>query len=196
MYPISASNIIVELAIIIAVYSLPIIIFRYIILKRPIDKKKANIIITIYSAIGLLIVSALKSVISGTTAASVGLAMWSLVIYKMLTPGKYRRTNSDPETGYESKLYNVGSRRDSSPGLLMSMLSKSSRNAERGFSQNYESYDPASSQDRRVSSFDPEIKDPQNLQPFAVAIIIAVFIISAVLVFSAYVYDFLDIFGI
>ena len=82
-----------SLAITIIVYSIPIFIARYAVLRRPIARKKAIIVIISYAVFGLIIMTIVSYwVTDGESPASGGgLILWSFVNYKMLTTGKDSR---------------------------------------------------------------------------------------------------------
>lgn len=82
-----------SLIITITVYSLPIIIARYVVIRRPIERKTAKIICAVYAFFGLAIMTMLVHLIDGedATVTGGGLLLWSYVNYKLLTTGADRR---------------------------------------------------------------------------------------------------------
>ncbi len=81
-----------SLIITIAVYSLPIIIYRYAVLKRPVDKKKAKRITVIYGIAAFIVMSLIITLSNGNGAAGGAIFLWSWVNYRMLIGGKNRQT--------------------------------------------------------------------------------------------------------
>lgn len=85
----SAINLLLSLLITIIIYSFPICIYRYAILKKPIETRKAKIITIVYAIIAFLSISAILYAINvgTTTATGGGIFLWSFVNYKLLTGG-------------------------------------------------------------------------------------------------------------
>lgn len=75
----------------IIVYSLPIIIFRYAILKHPIEKDTAVAITSVYAVLAFIGMYLLIHATSGRSASGGGLFLWSYVNYRMLVGGKDKR---------------------------------------------------------------------------------------------------------
>ena len=73
----------------IAVYSLPIIIYRFMIRRSPVEKKKAIIITIIYAFIGFFIMAIIKFALGeeGVTNGA-AIALWSMINYFILVSGK------------------------------------------------------------------------------------------------------------
>ena len=86
----------ISLIITIAVYSLPIILVRYLILRHPIDRHRAKIITLVYAFLGLVIMVLLIYWLTDGNGKVTGGAifLWSYVNYKMLTTGKDKRYNT------------------------------------------------------------------------------------------------------
>lgn len=84
----SMINILLSLLITIAIYSVPIIIYRYGIVKKPVEKARAKKITIIYGIIAFIVMSALIFVINGSGAAGGAILLWSWVNYKVLTGGR------------------------------------------------------------------------------------------------------------
>ncbi len=86
----TAGGIILSLILTVAIYSLPIIIYRYGIRKRPMEKKPAKRLTIIYAicafVVMLLILFALGS--DGTVGGAI--ILWSFINYHMLTRGEDR----------------------------------------------------------------------------------------------------------
>lgn len=73
-------NLILSLVITIAVYSLPIIIYRYAIKKQPLPEKKAKKITIIYAIVAFFVMAIL---LGGAPGGAI--ILWSFVNYKVLT---------------------------------------------------------------------------------------------------------------
>lgn len=84
----SMINILISSLITIAIYSVPIIIYRYGIVKKPVEKARAKKITIIYGIIAFIVMSALIFVINGSGAAGGAILLWSWVNYKVLTGGR------------------------------------------------------------------------------------------------------------
>lgn len=83
----SWANLLISLLITIAIYSLPIIIYRYAIRKSPVDRKRAKTITILYGIGAFLAMSGFLYATSGNIAHSSPIVLWSWVNYKMLTGG-------------------------------------------------------------------------------------------------------------
>lgn len=84
----SVTNIILDLLITIAIYSVPIIIYRYSIIKHPVAKAKAKKITIIYGVIAFIVMSILIVAINGNGAAGGAILLWSWINYRILVNGK------------------------------------------------------------------------------------------------------------
>jgi len=98
-------NILISLIVTLAVYSLPIIIFRYAIRKGPVEKKKAKKITIIYGICAFIVMSAIVFVINGSGAAGGAILLWSWVNYRVLTSGKGKAAPNRP---HEKVCHNCG----------------------------------------------------------------------------------------
>lgn len=88
-YPgITAKGIILSLLLTVAVYSLPIAIYRYGIRKRPMEKQKAKRVTIIYGIAAFIVMMLIISALGGTPSASGAIFLWSGVNYAMLTKGR------------------------------------------------------------------------------------------------------------
>lgn len=76
-----------SLFITVTIYSVPIIIYRYAIIKMPVEKKRAKIITIVYGVIAFIVMSCLLFAINGSFAG-VSIIFWSFVNYGVLTGGK------------------------------------------------------------------------------------------------------------
>lgn len=80
------ADLVVSLIITIVIYSLPIIIYRYAVRKKPVEPKKAKKITIIYAICAFLVMSALLMAL-GEGAAGSAIILWSWVNYKVLKSG-------------------------------------------------------------------------------------------------------------
>ena len=71
----------------IIIYTIPIVIFRYAIIKKPITNKLAIKITIIYAICGFIVMSLVCYIINQSAATGGGLVLWSFVNYKILTYG-------------------------------------------------------------------------------------------------------------
>ena len=71
----------------VAVYSVPIIIYRYGIVKQPIEKKLAKRITIIYAIVAFIVMIVLLFFFNGKRSAG-AILFWSWINYKILTSGK------------------------------------------------------------------------------------------------------------
>ena len=80
-------SIFVSILITIIIYTIPIVIFRYAIIKRPITNKLAIKITIIYAICGFFVMALVCYIINQSAATGGGLLLWSFVNYKILTYG-------------------------------------------------------------------------------------------------------------
>lgn len=83
-------DLILSLLVTIALYSLPVLIYRFGFRKRPMEPKTAKKVTIIYAVIALIAMAVLVSVVEGRAASGGGIFLWSWVNYKVLTGGKDR----------------------------------------------------------------------------------------------------------
>ena len=83
-------NFIVSLLLTVAVYSLPIMIYRYAIRKKPMEAKKARRLVILYAIGAFIVMGALLILINGTPSVGGAIFLWSWINYKMLTGGSDR----------------------------------------------------------------------------------------------------------
>ncbi|SCX05185.1 hypothetical protein SAMN02910339_00804 [Lachnospiraceae bacterium YSD2013] len=97
-----ASALIFSILITILVYSLPIIVYRFAILKHPIDGIKAGRITVIYGVIALMIMASVMYALNGNATAPGGaILFYSWINYLVLRAGDNRakdKNNSDNES--------------------------------------------------------------------------------------------------
>lgn len=85
----SIASILLSLFITITIYSVPIFVYRYAVIKQPVEKKRAKKITIIYAAIAFAVMFFLHFLINGNGATSGGaIVFWSWVNYDVLTRGK------------------------------------------------------------------------------------------------------------
>lgn len=82
------ANLFFSLVVTVAVYSLPIIIYRYGIRKAPVDRKKGKRITILYGIVSFIVMSLITLAVNGSIATGGAIILWSGVNYEMLTRGK------------------------------------------------------------------------------------------------------------
>lgn len=92
----NAGNVFPSLLVTIAIYSLPIIIYRYAIRKAPVDARKAKRITIIYGVCAFFLMSALIFALRGSGVAGGAILLWSWVNYRVLVGGKAEAASSEP----------------------------------------------------------------------------------------------------
>ena len=98
---ISGGVIFLSLIVTIAVYSLPIIIYRYGIRKRPVSPKKAKTITIVWAIIGFFIMTFIVIALGGSGGATGGgIFLWSYVNYRMLKSGWEDEIDRDQSRTY------------------------------------------------------------------------------------------------
>lgn len=85
----SILNLLINLAFTICIYSLPIIIYRYVIRKEPVEPQKAKRITIIYGVCAVLVVLFIRGFLTDTATVGAGSAvfLWSEANYLMLSRG-------------------------------------------------------------------------------------------------------------
>ena len=91
----SPLDIIFSLLVTIAIYSLPIIIYRYAILKHPVDGKTAKKITIIYGIIAFLIMAVVLYVLNGNAAPGAAIILYSWINYLVLKGGSDKANNKN-----------------------------------------------------------------------------------------------------
>lgn len=81
------ANLILNLLATIAIYSLPIILYRYAIKREPVGRSKAKKITIIYGICAFIVMSILIFAINGSGAAGGAILLWSWVNYRVLIGG-------------------------------------------------------------------------------------------------------------
>ena len=81
-------NLLFSLLITIAVYSLPIVIYRYAIRRAPVDRKKAKKITIIYGICAVIIMAVIYAVFSEGGKVGSAVVFWSYINYLILVSGK------------------------------------------------------------------------------------------------------------
>jgi hypothetical protein len=92
----------ISLLITIAIYSLPIMIYRYAIKKSPIEPKKAKKISIIYGIAAFIVMFALILIANGSATWGGGILLWSYVNYRVLIGGKKPSAGTPSTAVYES----------------------------------------------------------------------------------------------
>jgi len=96
----SLYDILFSLVVTVVVYSLPIIIYRYLIRKEPVEKKRAKIIVIIYGIISFIVMSALIFILNGSGVAGGAILLWSWINYKVLISGKKKSAESEFQNNF------------------------------------------------------------------------------------------------
>ena len=91
----SVPMIILSIILTITIYSVPIIIYRFAVIKAPLEKKKARTITIVYGICAFLVMSVLLTLAGDGVAGSSPIVLWSYVNYRVLIGGKDRRVSSD-----------------------------------------------------------------------------------------------------
>ena len=97
-YSINWTGILLSLILTIVIYSLPIFIYRYVILREPLPQKKARIITIVYAVIAFIVMQLIKYAIdgAGSSAPSNGtIVIWSFVNYRVLIGGVSNKKHSE-----------------------------------------------------------------------------------------------------
>lgn len=81
----TAQDVLISFILTVAFYSLPIIIYRYLIRKAPVENKKAKKITIIYAIAAYALVLALNIYMGTGEAPGSAIILWSYINYRMLT---------------------------------------------------------------------------------------------------------------
>lgn len=84
-------NLLFSLILTVAVYSLPIFIYRWCIRRYPVEKKKAKIIAIVYGIVSWIAMSAILFAIGEKGVAGGAVFLWGCINYYVLINGKDRR---------------------------------------------------------------------------------------------------------
>ncbi len=84
----SAGGVLLSLILTVVVYSLPIIIYRYGIRKRPMERKAAIKLTVLYGIGALFVMTLLMSALGGSSGLGGAIILWSFINFNMLTRGK------------------------------------------------------------------------------------------------------------
>jgi uncharacterized protein (DUF1697 family) len=87
----TAEGVILSLIITVAVYSLPIIIYRYGIRKRPMEKSAAKKLTIIYGIVAFIVMTLIVVAMGGNASVGGAIFLWSAINYAMLTKGQDMR---------------------------------------------------------------------------------------------------------
>ena len=99
-FPWSWTDFVISICVTICIYSLPIIIYRYMIVKKPVEEKKAKQITIIYGIIGFVIMSVLIFALNGSGVAGSSILLWSWVNYRILVSGTQPENQQVQESPY------------------------------------------------------------------------------------------------
>lgn len=80
-------SIILDLIITVAVYSLPVIAFRYLIKRKPVSPKTAKIITIAYGVVAFIIMYLIIATVRGGAVAATAIIFWGKINYIILTNG-------------------------------------------------------------------------------------------------------------
>ena len=83
-------GLILSLILTVAIYSVPVIIFRYAIFKRPLDKKAAIFLTIIYGISAFIVMAAIIFALGGAYASGTAIFLWSFINYRILVGGEDR----------------------------------------------------------------------------------------------------------
>jgi len=90
----SIGDFLLSIIITIVIYSLPVYIYRFAIVKEPIEKKKAKRITIIYGIVAAVVMSIILFITNGNVINGSAIVIWSWVNYRTLTGGKSRYANA------------------------------------------------------------------------------------------------------
>lgn len=79
----------------ITIYTVPIIVYRYLIRKKPVESKTAKKITIAYGVAAFIMLSILIFALGGTWTAGSAIILWSYVNYRMLVAGKPGQTDEE-----------------------------------------------------------------------------------------------------
>lgn len=125
-------NLFFSLLITITIYSVPIFVYRYAIIKQPVEKSRAKKITIIYAAIAFVVMSFLLYAVNGSGAAGGAIVLWSLVNYGVLTGGKDRRQVDEWSEGISRTAPPVAEQSRSVPEAENSILASDFSEMARG----------------------------------------------------------------
>ncbi len=90
----SLGNIAFSFVVTVLIYSAPIMIYRFLIKKEPVSKKKGRIITIIYGVFAFIVMLLLQLFVFGGSSRGTAIVLWSYVNYAMLTKGYIERIPS------------------------------------------------------------------------------------------------------
>ena len=82
----SWTNVLFSIFMTVAIYSLPIVVWRYAIIRKPIDRKKAKWITVLYGVVAFIVMAILLFFSNGGTPGG-AILLWSYVNYRVLISG-------------------------------------------------------------------------------------------------------------
>ncbi|MGI5850361.1 MAG: hypothetical protein ACOX8Q_09940 [Christensenellales bacterium] len=90
----SAESLLLSLILTISIYSLPIVIYRYGIRKKPVDSKKAKKITIIYGICSFIVMTIILYFLGNATVGG-AIIFWSFINYRILISGIDKMSESD-----------------------------------------------------------------------------------------------------
>ena len=96
-------GILLSLLITVLIYSVPIMVYRYGILKKPVERKKAKIITIAYAFVAFLVMAVILSA-RGMGAPGGAIVLWSYINYSMLTKGNNKDMSPAFDSGTDSTI--------------------------------------------------------------------------------------------
>lgn len=100
-YQVDIGNLILSIIITVLVYSVPIMVYRYGIRKKPVEPRTAKIITIIYAFIAVFVMAAILDA-RGMGAPGGAIVLWSYINYSMLTKGGNKYDYSVIQTSADS----------------------------------------------------------------------------------------------
>ena len=95
LYRLAAANLLLRLFLTIAIYSLPIFIYRYAIRKTPMRPRTARRVTVIYAICAFFGIALTIFFLGGSMAPGGAIFLWSFINYKVLTSGYYEEDGVD-----------------------------------------------------------------------------------------------------
>ncbi len=116
----SITNIVFGLLLTSLVYTIPIIIYRYLIHKEPVEKKRGRTITIIYAVCAFILMSLIKYVLGDSNPAGYSIVLWSYINYNILVRAK-KKARKCSEENIGSTIYtssDIGIQFDSTPTII------------------------------------------------------------------------------
>ena len=93
---ISIIDLLLSIIVTVTIYSLPIIIYRYVIKKSPLPPSKSKIIVIVYGIIAYIVMFFVKFFLGGGKMSSGAIILWSFINYKILS-SKYNKKDNEEQ---------------------------------------------------------------------------------------------------